>query len=227
MRRPALNLIVSALALLGVFFKPTVSSNLSPKNYAEVDPGKLCRAGQLSPAQFRAIAESHHIRTIIDLGSYDRDSAGDRRNQRTADALGIPRYRFDLNGDATGNPNAYVQGLLLMIDPARQPALVHCGAGSERTGCAVILYNNLLYNTPIEQGLADSRQFKHDPARNPRLEEVLAQFATPILDAVRGHTQIPGQPELPEPRPATLRPEGERSLPGAQLSRAANEPAPG
>jgi protein tyrosine/serine phosphatase len=204
-RRRAIALLgLLPLVLLAAVFKPAILANLSPKNFGEVDAGRLYRAGQLSPAQFHAIAERHRIRTIIDLGSFEEGSRGDRRNQRTADALGIPRFRFDLSGDATGNPNAYVQALRLMTDPARQPVLVHCGAGSERTSCAVILYNRLIHQTPIETGLTESRRFKHDPARNPRLEEVLAAHGDAILNAAADGTQVPGSPPLPDPRPASL-----------------------
>jgi hypothetical protein len=137
----------------------------------------------------------------VDLGSFEPGTAGDGRNQLCAQALGMERFVFDLEGDGTGNPNAYVQALRIMTDPARQPVLVHCGAGSERTGCAAILYRKLVHGTPVEEGLAEARRFKHDPARNPRLEGVLAEYGEPILRAVREGGQVPGVPPLPEPKP--------------------------
>ena len=90
-----------------------------------------------------------------------------------------------------------------MTDPARQPVLVHCGAGSERTSCAAILYNTLIHNTPIEEGLKEARRFKHDPARNPRLEEVLATYGEAILNAVcDGRAAlVPGVEPIPDPWP--------------------------
>jgi protein tyrosine/serine phosphatase len=202
----ALLLVVLALAGAGVAFKPAILANLSPRNFGVVEEGKVYRAGQFTPAALHALNDQYHFKTIIDLGSEEIGTAGDRRNQRAAEALGIPRYRFQLIGNATGNPNWYVHTLRLMTDPARQPVLVHCGAGSERTGCAVILYNTLVHGASIADGLRDSRNYKHDPARNPRLEEVLAKYADSILDAVRNGGQVPGVEPIPEPAPVSSPP---------------------
>ncbi|MEX2218093.1 MAG: hypothetical protein WD749_04975 [Phycisphaerales bacterium] len=200
--RRALLLAIAGAALLGLAYKPAIHANLFPKNFGEVDPGKVYRAGQLSPAQFRAIHERHGIRTIIDLGSFEPGDPGEARNQRTADALGIPRYVFDLEGDATGNPNWYVHTLRIMTDPAKQPVLVHCGAGSERTSCAVILYDALIHNAPIDEGYAAASRFKHDPARNPHLKGVLDRHAQDILNAVTDRTQVRDADPIPDPAPA-------------------------
>lgn len=219
---------LAALAILaGVAFKPAVLENLTPNNFGEVDAGKVYRSGQLTPAALDSLNQRYHFKTILDLGSFPEGSPGDIRNQRTADALHIPRYRFNLEGDATGNPNYYVQALSLMTDAARQPILVHCGAGSERTGCAVILYDNLVRGTPLDQGLTASQKFHHDDTRNPHLAEVLTRYSGPIFRAYRGHTQIEGVPPLPDPTPASLRPEGARLLPETKPVSPASGPAPG
>lgn len=197
--------VVAALVVAGatLAFKPAVLANIRARNFGVVDPDKVYRSGQLSPAALHTLNEQYHFKTIIDLGSEDPGTAGDTRNQRCAEALGVPRFRFDLNGDATGNPNWYVHALRLMTDPARQPVLVHCGAGSERTGCAVILYNQLVHGTSIADGLKAAQDYKHDPARNPRLEEVLAKYAEPILSAAKNGGQVPGVDPIPTPAPVS------------------------
>jgi len=53
---------------------------------------------------------------------------------------GIECVEFLLPSDGTGDPEKYVRALQLMTDPQRQPVLVHCGAGAQRTSTAVILY---------------------------------------------------------------------------------------
>ena len=104
-----------------------------------------------------------------------------------------------LEGDATGNPNYYAQALRLMMDPAKQPVLVHCGAGSERTGCVVILYNNLVHGTPLDEGLKGAEDYKHNPRRNPHLARVVEKWAQPILQAYRQGGPVAGAEPLPEP----------------------------
>lgn len=193
-----------AIAALAANFKPAVRYNVFPRNFGVVEEGKVYRSGQMSPAQFRAVHERHGFRTLVDLGSHERGTRGDRRNQRIADSLGLPRYRFDLIGDATGNPNEYVQVLRLMTDPERQPVLVYCGAGSERTSCAVILYDHIKHGTSFEEGLAGAEDFKHQPHRSPRLREVVETYGAAIIEAYRTGTALSGYEFPPEPEPVTL-----------------------
>jgi tyrosine-protein phosphatase SIW14 len=172
-----------------------------PKNFGAVEEGKVYRSGQLTPAAFRKVVEGEGIRTVIDLGSYEPEERGDRRNQQMADAEGVTRYLFDLEGDATGNPNAYVQVLRLMLDPANQPVLVHCGAGSERTSCTMILYDHIVHGRSFEEGLKAAEEFKHSPRRNPHLRQVVEQYGEAIVRAVREGGSVEGAEELPEPKP--------------------------
>ncbi|MFM9995916.1 MAG: tyrosine-protein phosphatase [Phycisphaerales bacterium] len=197
-------LVLALIGASGWFYRYHVRDNIFPKNFGVVDEGKVYRAGGLTPAAFRAVAAEHGIKTFVDLGAWPAGSAEDRRAQRTAEALGVKRFRLELVGDGTGNPNHYVNTLRIMTDPARQPVLVHCGAGSERTGIAVILYRNLTLDTPIDEAYKETQRYKHRPTRNPKLKEVLARFAEPILAAYRDGSSIviPGEVEpVPVPKP--------------------------
>lgn len=198
---------LGAALALGLFYRYWVRDNLFPKNFGVVEAGKVYRSGQLTPAAFRDVVEENGIRTIIDLGSALRpDGSSDhaeveRRNREVASALGVTRYRFDLLGDSTGNPNEYVQALRIMMDPAAQPVLVHCGAGSERTGAAVAIYRHLTGGVPLEAAYEEARSFKHDPRRNPKLKAYLDRYAEAIVRALRQGGLVPGEASVPAPEP--------------------------
>lgn len=192
-------IVLAGLALLAIaawFYRDHVREEVFPKNFGVVDQGRLYRSGGLTPAATRRVHDRYGVRTIVDLGAWEPGSDDDRRAQRTAEALGVTRLRFDLAGDGTGDPNQYVEALRVMTDPARQPVLVHCGAGSERTGIAVILYRRFTAGTPIEQGYEEAQRFKHRPSRNPRFREVLDRYAGAILAALRDGTRVI-EPEPP------------------------------
>src|SRR5689334_6639670 len=107
-------LVLAAAAIAGRVYVLNIKPNLFPKRFGVVEQGKVYRSGQLSVAALNSVHEQYGIRTIIDLGStIHGDPTGERRNQRAADALGIKRYVFHLQGDSTGNPNEYVQALRL------------------------------------------------------------------------------------------------------------------
>lgn len=193
---------VAIAAICGRIYVVNVKPNLFPKRFGVVDAGKVYRSGQLSVAALDSIHERYGIRTVIDLGStIHGDAAGERRNQRTADALGIKRYVFRLNGDSTGNPNEYIQALRLATDPANQPVLVHCGAGTERTGLLCLLYKNEVLGVPLEEGFKEAQTYGHNPHRTPQMHEMMDTYAAPILDRFRHGGQITDGAVKPVPEP--------------------------
>jgi tyrosine-protein phosphatase SIW14 len=200
-------LLAGLLALGGIgslAYAKLVRPNIVPKNFGVVDEGKLYRSGELTPSATKLVVDQNHIRTIVDLGAYDIDPAGERVAERTAKSLGVERRVFRLNGDGTGNPNAYVEALRIITDPAKQPVLVHCSAGSERTGTCVILYREIVqsakWNSP--ELLEEARRFKHDPARNPRMAPYLEEWGRQIESAFKSGAAIEGQPKAEITSPA-------------------------
>lgn len=205
---PILLIILGVAAAIGLYTK-AIRPDLSPKNFGVVDEGRVYRAGQLTPAAMRQIHSRHKIKTIIDLGAYrhgeDRinDPRGERRNQRVADALGVTRYVMPLYGDGTGNLNWYLHALKVMNDPANQPVLVHCGAGAERTGIAVALYEHIALQTPLEDALKGATEYRHNPRRNPHVSEILRTWGPRLVEAFRQGRQLddPAFPPIPDPAP--------------------------
>jgi protein tyrosine/serine phosphatase len=197
---------VLAVLLGALAWQKAIKPNVIPKNFGVVVPGQIYRSGELTPSTLRKVVEENQIRTILDLGTFTEGSAGDRREQATAHALGVVRYRFSLNGDATGNPNFYVQALQLMNDPAKRPILVHCGAGSERTGCVVILYRNIIEGKAIDDVYTEALEYRHRPERNPRLRQVLDEWGSKIQRAFESGTQIPGIDPAPDLKPVPATP---------------------
>ncbi len=206
-RRFTILLVVfAAAAIAGRVYILNIKPNLFPKRFGVVEEAKVYRSGQLSVAALDSIHEKYGIRTIIDLGStIHGDPAGERRNQRAADALGIKRYVFHLQGDSTGNPNEYIQALRLAADPANQPVLVHCGAGTERTGLLCLLYKNEFQHVPLEEGFKEAQAYGHNPSRTPQMHEMMEKYAAPILEHFRRGGQISegAVKPLPDPRPGS------------------------
>lgn len=182
---------------LGVWmYAGWVHPNLVPRNFGIVEAGKLYRAAALTPGATQRVHREHGIKTIVDLGGYDKDPTGDRIAQRTAEALGMERYVFPLEGDGTGNPNAYVAALRIITDPAKQPVLVHCSAGAQRTSGCVMLYKDIVLGQPLDTTYPEAREYRHDPADNPRLLPFVRQYERDISEAFKNGTQIETFPKL-------------------------------
>ncbi|MGE3107521.1 MAG: hypothetical protein AB7G11_00930 [Phycisphaerales bacterium] len=186
----ALALVLAAAAAIAWF--AGVRWQFEPKNFGIVEPGVLYRSAALTPAALRRVHDLYHIRTIVDLGAYDRDPVGGVIAQRTADALGIKRFVFPLEGDGTGDPNAYVRALRIIASPANQPVLVHCATGSQRTSGCVILYQQIIHGDAFDPAYDQAKSFKHDPTRNPRLKPYLLEWHDRIAQAYRSGAVVPG-----------------------------------
>jgi protein tyrosine/serine phosphatase len=163
-----------------------------PENFGVVKEGVLYRSADLTPAATKRVHAERHIRTIVDLGAFDIGSAKERVAAETAKALGVERHVFRLEGDGTGNPNAYVQALRVINDPAKQPVLVHCAAGAQRTSGCVILYRNLIEGVPFDKAYEESLGYRHKPRKNPRLKPFMRTWVEQINRAYREGTLIEG-----------------------------------
>lgn len=211
-RLPLRRALLVALAI-GVsiwVFRFGVRDHVWARNFGVVTAGEVYRAGRLTPVATKRIVQRRGIRTIIDLGAYHPGSPEERRAQRTADALGVARYRLDLEGDATGNPNEYAHALRLIDDPRNRPVLVHCSAGSERTGCLVALYRARAQGTPLDHVGIDrlmNEANRYRDSRQPDLRGMLEIWGQRILDAVRDGSDVRGIEPTATPVPLT-NPEG-------------------
>lgn len=192
-------LVVAALALAAwAGYRFALRDHIRPRNFGTVTDGHVYRSAALTPAALKRVHTRHGVRTLIDLGGFDRDPAGARVQARTAEALGIRRVVLPLEGDGTGNPNAYVAALRLLADPAAHPVLVHCASGAQRTGACVILYRHILQGQAIAEAYPEAFAYGHDPGDNWKLMAYLADWAGPIARAVRERGWVEGFPPVSE-----------------------------
>jgi len=187
--------VVLAIALtigLAVFSYKAVKPDLWPKRLGEVVPGKVYRSSELSPAAMEQLVRRNGLKTVIDLGVAPDGDPRDRRQQLTAQALGLKRYKFQLVGDSTGNPNEYLAALRLALDPANQPVLIHCATGAQRTSCAVALFRMAQQGYTVDQALAEAAEFD----AKTKVNEVTRAIAPKVLQALRDGGSIPGEPPV-------------------------------
>jgi len=177
-----LAIALAIIAGLALFWDEHAKHDLIPKRFHEVVPERIYRSGMLTPASTRTVVERHDIRTIVDLGAWEPDSPEDRLAEATARELGVKRIVFD--------PAQYLDTLRIMNDPVHPPILVPCGAGTERTGCAVILYRNIIEGVPVDVAYEEAERVGHSPRRNPHLREVLDRWHDPIADAFDRDTEL-------------------------------------
>ncbi|MFG0241152.1 MAG: tyrosine-protein phosphatase [Phycisphaerales bacterium JB054] len=184
-------LIVIALVvtLAAVGYRNLVHPNIFPKRFGVVVPGSIYRSGKLTTAALTKVVRENDIKTVVDLGAWVEPTEANRRanarEQAASEALGVERHVFQLTGDARGDPKQYAEALKIVLDPANQPVLVHCGAGTERTGCLVAMYRMYHDGLSLDEAYAEAEKAGHSGGRNPHLREVLETWSGPVLESVR------------------------------------------
>lgn len=107
------------------------------QRFDTVKPGVLYRSGQLTTEQLGEAIDRYGIRTVVNFQVRDRTLA---QEEALVMGKGLNFVNLPMPGDGFGEEAQFRQFLALVDDPANRPVLIHCAAGTCRTGAAVALY---------------------------------------------------------------------------------------
>ncbi|MAW29980.1 MAG: hypothetical protein CMP98_14360 [Gammaproteobacteria bacterium] len=136
--------------LLGVFFlllmgwtwNALIKDRIVAKRWGVVDTEMVYRSGQIHPSLVRETLVKHDIGLVIDL-QYWEEKPGLLAERDAIESLKIESIRLPLNGDGRGDIEHYAQAIAAMTS-ATEPVLLHCAAGSQRTGGVIAMYRTLV-----------------------------------------------------------------------------------
>lgn len=128
-----------------------------PKRFGVVEAGRLYRSGEVSPAQLEEVAREKGVRTVISL--LDPAAPESVAEREAAERLGLTWLNIPLRGDGSSTPEARnrIREILLRADTG--PMLVHCAAGSNRTGLACGMWRIHRDGWTVEQVLDEMRRY--------------------------------------------------------------------
>lgn len=107
-------------------------------NFHAVIAGELYRSAQPDAAHLEKWVADHHIRSVVNLRG--ASEAAWYRGEREASArLSLIHVDFAMR-DSEMVSEAQAQDLVALLDSLPKPILIHCKAGSDRTGLAAALY---------------------------------------------------------------------------------------
>lgn len=165
-RRRTILIVVLLIAAVGGgiwLWEEVLEDRLVPKRLGTVEQGRIYRSGQLHPALVERTLRDLGIEVIVDLDPDDTPAAA--AELVAADKLGIEINLFPLIGDGTGDIEQYALAIqrIASAQQAQQPVLVHCAAGTYRTGGVVAMYRVLVEGWTPERAKAE--MFEYDLKR--------------------------------------------------------------
>jgi protein tyrosine phosphatase (PTP) superfamily phosphohydrolase (DUF442 family) len=195
-------LLALAGATVGLWFG-VLRYRFVAKRFGHVTP-IVHRSGQISEYMIGPTLEEHGIRTIVDLTEAEFMPEGKVKEREIAAEKGIKLLNFPLVGDGTGDVEQYAKAVAAVIECERkgEPVLVHCAAGTYRTGGVVACFRILYQGWSMEDAMKESEDYNWNPE-----ERKLPEYLTANLPTIRGFLvawgQLPADP-VP-PAPVTLR----------------------
>jgi hypothetical protein len=155
--------VLAALALVGggIAAWDAVKYRFIPKRFGIVVPGEIFRSGQISQYQFAPTVKKYGIDAIIDLNGVEPTDVDQAAEIASYDALGVEHYRFKLEGNGTGVVENYVNAIatLATCQRAGKSVLVHCHAGTQRTGSVIAAYRVLVLHDSPQAAYAELAQY--------------------------------------------------------------------
>ena len=153
------------LILVGVYVAGLVTTVLMRRviwhNEGTVVAGEFYRSSQLNETDLRNEIDHLHIKSVINLRGRNSQSSWYLGELKTCRELGLRHEDISLSARSLPRP-AEIQKLLQLFAILPTPILVHCNAGSDRTGLAGSLYLIERKNvSPTQAAEALSWRFGH------------------------------------------------------------------
>jgi protein tyrosine phosphatase (PTP) superfamily phosphohydrolase (DUF442 family) len=104
-------------------------------NFHIVTPG-VWRSAKLNPESLKRM-KTYGLKTIVNLRL---DTEREPWEDALAKQLGIQCFHFPFSSDKVVPAKTVDAVLSILSDPARQPVLVHCAGGKDRTGMIIAAY---------------------------------------------------------------------------------------
>ena len=172
------------------------------KRFAVVEPGKVYRAAELKQWPYRRVLDSCGIKTIVNLNYPSSDSGWDDLEAAEARQRGIERIGFSMPGDGLTPFERLEAAAAILADPQRQPVLVHCPAGVNRTNAVCAVYRLKHCGWSLDRTLAECEQRWLSRDKNPALFKHLEHYALTLDTRRRAESRIGGSPSAPATQPS-------------------------
>lgn len=168
----------SILATVGIaiaLYEEVIEEHLIPTRWGTVEEGLIYRSGQLSPTIVEYMLRSHEIDVVISLSGEKMGDAHHEAEAAAAAELGIRRENWKMPGDGVAPVSQYVGAIKTLVEASRQgkQVLVHCYAGTYRTGGVVACYRILVDGWTPQA--AYEEMLSYDVERGDNLPPFLAE----------------------------------------------------
>lgn len=167
-------LVIVGIVLGGIFIWDSVKYRFIPKRFGTVIPGEIYRSGQISQWMFEPTIKKYGIDTVIDLNGIAPDDPHQRAEIAFYETLHLNHHRCTLQGNGTGIVENYIDAIETLAKAHRngETVLVHCAAGTQRTGSVTAAYRVLVLGESPQKAYEELQEYGWDPST----DQILLQY---------------------------------------------------
>ena len=177
-RRLAANCFLLGLALLGCGVLAAAGSFVSwmePKRFGVVEGARLYRAGLITPGHLFRLKRSYGLQRVVSF--LNPEAPESLAEQQACRMLGIEYQNVPLRGNGESTPADRARISQLLSEDAG-PSLLHCAAGTNRTGLATGLYRIQHQGWSFDKVLTELRAYNfEDQPKHANMREALEHAA--------------------------------------------------
>lgn len=201
LRSPAL-----CLGLIGGaiwFYEDVVEERWMAPQFGTVEAGQIYRSGQLPAPIVDGFLDRLQIHRIINLTAEVAEDPKQQAQSLAVERLGIDESRFSMGGDGVihGQDALTVQryadavAALVQARDRGQVTLVHCQAGTQRTGGVIAAYRLLVEGKTPREAYDEALQYDWDPHEDVHWPQFLNRQMGAIASSLVDHGVIAAVPD--------------------------------
>lgn len=189
--------VLLAAGLGALVWNGWLQDRLIPKRWGVVVEGSIYRSGRLPPSLLKKMLVQHQIRRIVDLTLSDPADAGQQAEKAVAAELSLEYLNYPLYGSGVGEVSNYAQAIAAMVAAKREgkPVLVHCFAGTQRTGGVVAAYRILVEKRSCAEVYAELIRYGWNPKKDRILLDFLNQHMRELAERLLEMSVIEAVPD--------------------------------
>ena len=146
-----------------------------PKRFAVVESEKVFRSGVVTPAQLEYVTHEFGLRSVLSL--LDPKAPESIAEKAAAERLGLRWINVPLPGNGASDAAQRARIRAVLLDPSLEPILLHCAAGTNRTGLAAGMYRLYVQHWPLDAVLDEmfTFGFENEPKHRNLLEALRSE----------------------------------------------------
>ena len=176
--------------------------NVIPRRFGVVEDGVIYRSGRIHPRLIDGVLEQHDIEVVVNLAVQSAAVEYLDKERAITSSHGARLVELDgLDGSGIGDLENYVVALTEMERARRErtPLLVHCAAGTQRTGAAVAWFRMLYDGWTGAEAYDEYLAYRYNrPDESGRLERYMNRNVERLVERL---VQTGALDEAPDPLP--------------------------